>query len=109
MKYIYTTSLIIFIALLSSCSKSPEACIVIDKGTNRVTVGDEVHFIAGCRQNAKNIKWEIVDSRNKQVITRQSVKYRFNTPGTYQVMLEVSNNKISSQSIQVVYVYPENH
>ncbi|MFN3529796.1 MAG: PKD domain-containing protein [Bacteroidia bacterium] len=104
-------NVIVILALLglflaTSCTKAPEACISIREGRDRITAGEELHFIANCSQNAEQITWIFEETNRTQVISRQSVKYRFNSPGAHTVRLITSNNRSSAEAAHTIIVYP---
>ena len=84
----------------SSCSKTPEACFVADKGSLNTKVNEEIQFSAACSTDADTYSWEYGDGSGGD---GASVKHKYPQPGSYVVKLTAKNsNKAASASKTVV-------
>ena len=88
---------------LSSCTKSPEACFVVDKGSASTKVNEEIQFSAACSTDADTYAWEYGDGSGD---TGASSKHKYPQAGTYTVKLTAKNSSKSSSTTRTVTVAP---
>jgi PKD repeat protein len=88
---------------LSSCSKSPEACFVADKGSLNTKVNEEIQFSAACSTDADTYSWEYGDGSGDNGAT---VKHKYSKTGAYTVKLTAKNSSKSSSTSQTVTIAP---
>ena len=88
---------------LSSCSKSPEACFVVDKGSLNTKVNEEIQFSAACSTDADTYVWEYGDGSSE---TGATVKHKYPQTGTYTVKLTAKNSSKSSSTSKTVTIAP---
>ena len=88
---------------LSSCSKSPEACFLVDKGSLNTKVNEEIQFSAACSTDADTYVWEYGDGSSE---TGGTVKHKYPLAGTYTVKLTAKNSNKSSSTSKTVTIAP---
>ena len=88
---------------LSSCSKSPEACFVVDKGSLNTKVNEEIQFSAACSTDADTYAWEYGDGSGD---TGASAKHKYPQAGTYTVKLTAKNSSKSASTTKTVTIAP---
>ena len=88
---------------LSSCSKTPEACFVADKGSLSTKVNEEIQFTAACSTDADNYTWEYGDGSGD---TGATAKHKYSKAGSYSVKLTARNSSKSSSTSQTVTIAP---
>jgi len=86
---------------LSSCSKSPEACFVVDKGSLNTKVNEEIQFNAACSTDADTYVWEYGDGSSD---TGGTAKHKYPQAGTYTVKLTAKNSSKSSSTSKTVTI-----
>ncbi len=94
---------LVLLAGLSSCSKSPEACFVADKGSLNTKVNEEIQFNAACSTDADTYSWEYGDGSGDSGST---AKHKYAKAGTYTVKLTAKNSSKSSSTTQTVTIAP---
>lgn len=88
---------------LSSCTKTPEACFVVDKGSANTKVNEEIQFSAACSTDADTYAWEYGDGSTD---TGATVKHKYPQAGTYTVKLTAKNSSKSSGTTKTVTIAP---
>ena len=88
---------------LSSCTKSPEADFVVDKGSASTKVNEEIQFSAACSTDANTYAWEYGAGSGG---TGASPKHKYPQAGTYTVKLTAKNSSKSSSTTRTVTVAP---
>ncbi len=76
-----------------SCTKTPEACFVTDKGSANMKVNEEIQFDASCSRDADSYSWSFGDG------TTQSgylTKHKYPNAGSYTVILTVNHSSKSA-------------
>ena len=84
-----------------SCSKSPEACFVVDKSSLNTKVNEEIQFNAACSTDADSYVWEYGDGSGD---TGAAVKHKYPQAGSYTVKLTAKNSSKTSAASKTVIV-----
>lgn len=87
--------------VLSSCSKTPEACFSVDKGSLNTKVNEEIQFSTACTTDGDSYAWEYGDGSGD---TGASAKHKYPQPGSYVVKLTAKNSSKSSSASKTVTV-----
>ena len=100
----FTNKNIVVLGLLlacSSCSKTPEACFSVDKGSLNTKVNEEIQFNAACSTDADAYTWEYGDGGSD---TGAAVKHKYPQAGSYVVKLVAKNSSKTSTASKTVVV-----
>ncbi|GAA4013708.1 hypothetical protein GCM10022408_28530 [Hymenobacter fastidiosus] len=88
------------ILLFASCSKKPEACFSVDKGSLSTKVNEEIQLNATCSNDADSYAWEYGDGA---IEAGAIVKHKYLKAGTYTVkMTAKGDGKSDTASKEVV-------
>ena len=94
--------LCIGLAMLAvSCTKTPQACFVTDKGSANSKVNEEIQFDASCSKDADSYSWNFGDG------TLQAgylTKHKYPNAGSYTVILTANHSSKSVTLSQVVII-----
>lgn len=89
--------------VLSSCSKTPEACFAVDKGSLNTKVNEEIQLSAACSSDADTYAWEYGDGSGD---TGATAKHKYPQAGTYTIKLTAKNSSKSSSTTKTVTITP---
>ena len=93
-----------FIGLLLinvSCTKTPDACFVTDKGTASTHVNEEIQYDASCSNDATSYSWDFGDGTSSTGIT---TKHKYLNAGNYSVKLTANNGSKNRSTTQTVSI-----
>lgn len=94
--------LCIGLALLAvSCTKDPQACFVIDKGSDNTKVNEEIQFDASCSKDADSYSWNFGDGASQ---VGYMTKHKYPNPGSYTVILTANHSSKSATMSKVVNI-----
>ena len=92
----------ILIAMLAvSCTKTPQACFVTDKGSANTKVNEEIQFDASCSKDADSYSWNFGDGTSQ---TGNLTKHKYPDAGSYTVILTANHSSKSATVSQVVTI-----
>jgi PKD repeat protein len=91
------------LTILASCTKTPQACFVTDKGSASTHVNEEIQFDATCSKDADSYDWEFGDGTTQTGVT---TKHKYTTAGNYTVTLTAHHSSKSASSSQTVTITP---
>ena len=87
--------------LAVSCTKTPEACFVTDKGSANSKVNEEIQFDASCSKDADSYSWNFGDGASQ---TGYLTKHKYPNAGSYTVILTANHSSKSVTLSQVVII-----
>ena len=96
--------LILFVGLTMlavSCTKTPQACFVTDKGSANTKVNEEIKFDASCSKDADSYSWNFGDGTSQ---TGYLTKHKYPNAGSYTVILTANHSSKSATMSQVVNI-----
>ncbi len=94
--------LCIGLAMLAvSCTKTPQACFVTDKGSANSKVNEEIQFDASCSKDADSYSWNFGDGASQ---TGYLTKHKYPNAGSYTVILTANHSSKSVTLSQVVII-----
>ena len=88
------------VVFISSCTKTPEACFVSDKG-KAAKVNEEIQFSTTCSKDADTYSWNFGDGATA---TGTPTKHKYPIAANYTVTLTVSNKSKTATSSQIVTI-----
>ena len=88
---------------LSACSKDPDACFTVDKGSANTKVNEEIQFSAACSTDADTYAWDYGDGSGD---TGASVKHKYPRAGSYNVRLTAKGESKSASTTKTVAIAP---
>ncbi len=95
-------TLCIGLAMLAvSCTKTPQACFVTDKGSANTKVNEEIQFDASCSKDADSYSWSFGDGTSQ---TGYLTKHKYPNAGSYTVVLTANHSSKSTNISQVVTI-----
>jgi PKD repeat protein len=100
MKTTILSTIILVSVAFASCRK-PKACFILNENKASAKVNEEVKFDASCSTNAKSYTWDFGNGSNDVGV---SVKTKYTTPGTYNVVLTAKLNSKTNITTQTVVV-----
>ena len=89
--------------MLNSCTKTPEACFVIGKGSLNIKVNEEIQLSAACSSDADTYAWEYGDGSGD---TGATAKHKYPQAGTYNIKLTAKNSSKSASTTKTVTIAP---
>ena len=87
--------------LATSCTKTPEACFVIDNGSANTKVNEEIQFDASCSKDADSYFWNFGDGTSQ---TGYLTKHKYANAGNYTVILTATHSSKSATLSKVVSI-----
>ena len=87
--------------LAVSCTKTPEACFVTDKGSANAKVNEEIQFDANCSKDADSYSWNFGDGTSQ---AGYLTKHKYPNAGIYTVILTANQSSKSATKSQVVTI-----
>src|SRR5258705_9649133 len=83
------------------CTKTPEACFVIDNGSANTKVNEEIQFDASCSKDADSYSWNFGDGTSQ---TGYLTKHKYTAAGNYTVTLTANHSSKSANMSKVVAI-----
>ena len=86
--------------LMSSCTKTPEACFSVDKGKT-AKVNEEIQYDASCSKDADTYSWDFGDGTTA---SGSPAKHKYPNTGTYTVVLTAHHSSKSATNSQEITI-----
>ena len=87
--------------VLISCSKTPEACFFVDKGSLNTKANEEIQLSAACSSDTDTYAWEYGDGSGD---TGATAKYKYPQAGTYTIKLTAKNSSKSAGTTKTITI-----
>ena len=87
--------------LATSCTKTPEACFVIDNGSANTKVNEEIQFDASCSKDADSYSWNFGDGTSQ---AGYLTKHKYVNAGIYTVILTANHSSKSATISKVISI-----
>ena len=86
--------------LITSCTKTPEACFTVDKGKT-AKVNEEIQYDASCSKDADSYSWDFGDGTTGN---GSPAKHKYPNTGNYTIVLTAHHSSKSATISQTVTI-----